>query len=229
MTGPLRLIVFDVDGTLVDSQAHIIASMEQAFAGVGLASPPTAEILGIVGLSLPVAIPKLAPEVDAKTHGALVEGYKTSYMSLRTSDADAASSPLYPGAREVLDLLGDRPEVLLGIATGKSRRGLNHVLDQHGWQSRFVTLQVADDHPSKPHPSMLQAALSDTGAEARDAVMIGDTEYDILMGRAAGFRTIGVGWGYHSVDRLTAAGADRIIGSFDQLPDVLSEMMEPNG
>ncbi|MFV2051738.1 HAD-IA family hydrolase [Aliiroseovarius sp. YM-037] len=229
MTGPLRLIVFDVDGTLVDSQAHIIASMESAFAGIGLPSPSRDAILGIVGLSLPVAIPTLVPDADVATHRALVEGYKTSYMTLRSNDAAAASSPLYPGARDALDRLGDRPEVLLGVATGKSRRGLDHVLDQHGWKARFITQQVADDHPSKPHPSMLQAALSETGAEGRDAVMIGDTEYDILMGRAAGFRTIGVSWGYHDLDRLNAAGADQIIGSFNQLLAALDDMMERDG
>ncbi|TMV35468.1 HAD family hydrolase, partial [Thioclava sp. BHET1] len=118
---------------------------------------------------------------------------------------------LYPGIRELIDRLVERPEVLLGIATGKSRRGLDHLLESHAMTRCFISTQVADDHPSKPNPSMLLRILRETGMEAGQAVMVGDTEFDIEMGRAAGYRTIAVTWGYHPAARLRAAGADLLV------------------
>jgi phosphoglycolate phosphatase len=107
--------------------------------------------------------------------------------------------------RDVLNALRSQDWTLLGVATGKSKRGLDKLIEGHSLNGYFVTQQVADFHPSKPHPSMVLAALSDTGVDPDDAVIIGDTAFDIEMGRAAGIRTIGVNWGYHSVDRLAAA------------------------
>lgn len=216
----LRLVVFDVDGTLVDSQAHILASMGHAFRAIGRPAPPRAEVLGIVGLSLPVAMARLAPDA-ASAVPTLVEAYKDAFATLRQSDDGVALSPLYPGALDCLTALSSDPWTLLGIATGKSRRGLNHLMELHDLGALFQTVQVADDHPSKPHPSMLEACLAETGVEAAQAVMIGDTTFDIEMGRAAGFRTIGVSWGYHAVTALHAAGADRLIDDFAALPSAL--------
>ncbi len=220
MTEALRLVVFDVDGTLIDSQNHIMAAMEAAFGASGHALPPRHEVLSIVGLSLPAAIERLVPHLPACDRTGIVESYKLSFGRLRAE----GTSPLYPGAVAALDALGARPAVLLGIATGKSRRGLSHVLDAHALGRHFVTTQVADDHPSKPHPSMLHAALAETGAEAARAVMIGDTTFDIAMGRAAGMATVGVGWGYHPADQLVHAGADRVIGSFADLVPALEAL-----
>ncbi|PQO22654.1 HAD family hydrolase [Rhodobacteraceae bacterium WD3A24] len=220
MSIPLRLIVFDVDGTLIDSQAHIVAAMDAAFARAGRAPPPRARTLSIVGLSLPVAIRELAPELDDGESARIVEHYKQAYAARR----QAHESPLYPGALAALKALAARPEALLGVATGKSRRGLDHLMGLHDLRQHFVTTQVADDHPSKPHPSMLEAALRETGAQARHGVMIGDTSFDMEMGRAAGLRTIGVGWGYHAADRLATAGAERVIGHFDELSDTLDTL-----
>lgn len=214
------LVVFDVDGTLVDSQAHILASMAGAFATLGREAPGRAETLSIVGLSLPVAMERLAQDAGPEELDALVEAYKATFMSIRVSGEDA--SPLYPGTRTMLDGLSERPDLLLGLATGKSRRGLQHLVEAHGLASYFVTTQVADDHPSKPHPSMLNACLAETGAGADVAVMVGDTEFDIDMGRAAGFRTIAVSWGYHQVERLGAA--DRHISDWAELPGVLADL-----
>ena len=128
-------------------------------------------------------------------------------------------SPLYPGARAVLEALAARGGVALGVATGKSRRGLRHVFDAHDLHGFFVTRQTADDHPSKPHPSMIHAALAEAGVQAADAVMVGDTSFDIDMGRAAGVRTVGVRWGYHPAPAL--AHADALIDDFGALPGVL--------
>lgn len=224
MTKPLRLIVFDVDGTLVDSQADIVASMGAAFDAVGLATPSRAEILGIVGLSLDVAIPRLIPGKSDKTYGSMIETYKSAYQRLRASQPADQSSPLYAGMRDVLNGLQAVPEFLLGVATGKSRRGLDALLAGHGLERMFLTQQVADHHPSKPHPAMLLAALAETGIGAENAVMIGDTEFDMSMARAAGMRAIAVGWGYHPADRL--AGADALVQRVADLPGAIAGLWE---
>lgn len=222
----LALVIFDMDGTLVDSQAHIHASMQAAFRAEGLTPPDRPTTLGIVGLSLPQAIALLAPGEGAARVARLVEGYKQAYADLRSSAGEAAASPLYPGALAALDRLGARDEVLLGVATGKSRRGLDHVLETHGLRRHFVTTQVADDHPSKPHPSMIQAALAETGTDPARAVMVGDTSYDMEMGRAAGIRCIGVAWGYHPEVQLRAAGAHEIVTDFPALEAALAGTLE---
>ncbi|WP_299288425.1 HAD-IA family hydrolase [uncultured Tateyamaria sp.] len=214
----MRLVIFDVDGTLVDSQADIIASMRAAFGDQNLTPPVRADILGIVGLSLDVAMHKLAPEAD---NARLVRAYKDSYADLRRANG-AASSPLYPGARAVLDALAARDDVLLGVATGKSKRGLDGLIEAHGLQGLFATQQVADFHPSKPHPSMIHAALSETGTDATHAVMIGDTSYDLDMAAAAGVRGIGVAWGYHLRGQLGAAHT--VIDRFEDLHGVLDTL-----
>lgn len=215
----MKLAIFDVDGTISDSQAHILAAMSEAFATLDLPAPAPEAVLSIVGLSLPVALATLAPERDAATQAALVAAYKQSYFVGRA----AQPAPLYPGAKECLLHLAGRKDLLLGVATGKSRRGLEALIAHHGLTGLFVTRQVADDHPSKPHPAMVMAALREAGVAAQDAVMIGDTTYDIEMGRAAGVATIGVSWGYHPVADLKRVGAGRIVESFAELETAIAE------
>lgn len=216
----LRLVVFDVDGTLVDSQAHIVAAMSLAFSDLGLDVPEREDILGVVGLSLPVLMPQLAPQASDATHHALVEGYKNAFMRMRIDNPAAATMPLFPGAKDTIAKLQSEPETLLGVATGKSRRGLDKVLTSHDLSKTFVTEQVADHHPSKPHPSMLHTCLSDTSVDVERAVMVGDTSFDMEMAKAAGFLAVGVSWGYHDRARLTAA--DVIIDQFEDLQGVLN-------
>lgn len=215
----MKLAIFDVDGTLSDSQAHILAAMTEAFRAVGLTPPEPAAVLAIVGLSLPVAMADLAPAADAETQAALVAAYKASYFTGRA----ASPAPLYPGAKACLLHLAGREDWLLAIATGKSRRGVEALIAHHGLDGLFTSAQVADDHPSKPHPSMVLEALRAAGVDAQDAVMIGDTTFDIEMGRAAGVATIGVSWGYHPVSELEKAGAGRIVESFAALEQALQE------
>jgi phosphoglycolate phosphatase len=217
----LRLALFDVDGTLIDSQRHIIASMHHAFAAFGLAPPGDDAIRSIVGLSLPVAMARLTDEADPE---ALAEAYKQGFADRRISGAPEAASPLYPGALAALDRIGQDDHTLMGVATGKSRRGLDHVLGAHGLEGRFITRQVADDHPSKPHPSMIFAALADSGVDPRNAVMIGDTTYDMDMAVAAGVTALGVGWGYHPAEALRDAGAVAVLDRFGALPDALARI-----
>jgi len=222
VTGRLRLVIFDVDGTLVDSQADILGAMATSFAAQGLPVPPRIAVLSIVGLSLHEAMARLVPDLPEALRAELVEGYKQAYMSKRVTSDTQQTSPLYPGAREVLELLSRQPETLLGVATGKSQRGLDALIASHGLEGLFLTRQVADHHPSKPHPSMLLAALRETGVDPADAVMVGDTTYDMDMARAAGIRAIGVSWGYHAPAALTAATF--VINRFADLPDQLDAL-----
>ena len=221
---PLRLVIFDVDGTLVDSQNLIVEAFTAAFEALGQPVPPRAALLAVVGLSLDTLFDRLRPDLDAATQARLAEAYRDAYMRLRAARGSAETSPLYPGAREALDTLGARPGVLLGVATGKSQRGLDKLIEGHGLHGVFVTRQVADFHPSKPHPAMVEAALAETGVAAADAVMVGDTSFDMDMAAAAGVRGIGVSWGYHGRDRLGAAV--RVIDGFDALPAAIDDIWE---
>ncbi len=223
MTG-LRLAVFDVDGTLIDSQDFIVEAMNRAFGAMGVALPTRAEVLSIVGLSLHDAIRRLVPDLSPAEVAKASHQYKDMFIQLRAEKGGEAAAPMYPGARDALAQLHGRDEVLLGVATGKARQGLDHAYDAHDLRHFFVTSQTADNHPSKPHPSMLRAALAETGAEAAQAVMIGDTSFDMEMGRAAGFRTIGVTWGYHPREGLLSAGADLLIDSYTELATALDEL-----
>lgn len=219
-----RLIVFDVDGTLVDSQHLILEAMQAAFDFLGETLPPRETALSVVGLSLPEAMSRLLPHLPPEEGRRAAARYREHFLSRRLDGAPEAVAPLYPGARAALDRLAASSETLLGIATGKARRGLDHLLDAHGLRNRFVTLQTADGHPSKPHPSMLLSALDETGVAAERAVMIGDTEFDMAMGRSAEMRTIGVAWGYHPTEQLEAAGADVVIHGFAELDGALSDL-----
>jgi phosphoglycolate phosphatase len=217
----MKLILFDVDGTLIDSQHMICAAMRHAYGDHGLPCPPAPEILSIVGLSLEDAFRRLAGDADHPIVS-LAARYKEAFFTLRA--AGATPSPLYPGAREALDLLRRRDDVILGLATGKSRRGVAAMLDQHGLHDLFATIQTADTAPSKPDPAMVLAAISETGIGADDTVVIGDTAFDMAMARGAGAAAIGVSWGYHPVDDLRAAGARHILDTFDALDPALTAL-----
>jgi phosphoglycolate phosphatase len=219
----LQLVIFDVDGTLIDSQADILGAMDAAFAAIDRPAPPRATVLSVVGLSLPFAIAQLAPDEPPARVEAMTVAYRTRFQTLRKAGG-AESMPFYPGMRALVDRLAAADDLLLGIATGKSRRGLDALIAAHGLEGTFVTSQTADDHPSKPNPAMLEAALAETGIDRTHAVMIGDTTYDIEMAHAAGIRAIAVGWGYHPPKALAAA--DAYAANTDALAATLDAMME---
>jgi phosphoglycolate phosphatase len=216
----MKLAVFDCDGTLIDSQVNIIRAMDSSFRRHGLAAPDSHATRRIVGLSLVEAMQSLLPDADHDLHQSLADDYKTAFQRLR-AEKTLDSEPLYPGIRSLLDTL-DRDGWLLAVATGKSDRGLKLALEHHGIHHLFVSLQTADRHPSKPHPSMLRAALAEAGARAEQAVMIGDTVFDIAMGEAAGVRSIGVDWGYHEAHELIDAGAAHVAETSDHLLALLN-------
>jgi len=214
-----HLAIFDCDGTLVDSQANICLAMEEAFALAGLPAPDRHAIRRIVGLNLPQAMQALLPDEDEARHGALAADYKATYQRLRASGT-LSDEPLFEGMAEAIERLM-AAGWLCGVATGKSDRGLAHVLDRHGLTRHFVTLQTADRHPSKPHPAMVEAAMAEAGVHPHRTVMIGDTSFDMMMARAAGVRAIGVDWGYHDSHELTAAGAEVVLAEVAALPPYL--------
>ena len=210
----MKLAVFDCDGTLVDGQASICNAMDSAFAEVGLPAPDRNAVRRAVGLSLMQAVRRLLPDADDNTCRAITDAYKRAFRTAR--EEGSLSQPLYAGIPELLDDLRSGGWQL-GVATGMSDRGLAHCLASHGLNEHFVTLQTADRHPSKPHPSMLEEALFEAAVQPADTVMIGDTAYDMEMARSAGVRAIGVEWGYHPPEELTAAGAEFIAATPDQL------------
>jgi phosphoglycolate phosphatase len=222
MTLPVRLAVFDCDGTLVDGQADVCWAMERAFARAGLPAPDPHAVRRAVGLSLPVAVRALAPDLGEEQARAVSEFYRSSFRARR--EEGLIDEPLYDGIADLLRALhgaGWR----LAVATGKSDRGLAACLSVHGIADLFVSLQTADRHPSKPHPAMLEAALAEAGALPGQAVMIGDTSFDMLMARSIGVAAIGVGWGYHGAAELHASGAGRVVDTAAALAVALDEAL----
>lgn len=216
------LVIFDCDGTLVDSQHSIVAAMTAAWRGIGLADPDPAAVRRVVGLSLVDAIAALLPEASCERHLALAEDYKHAFLMQR--QAGTTHEPLFPGIRETLHAL-DRAGILMGIATGKSHRGLTSTLATHDLAGLFVTLQTADHAPGKPDPGMVEQALAESGAERERTLVVGDTVYDVEMARRAGVPAIGVAWGYHSPRELAAAGARCVVRDADELTPVILDLL----
>ncbi|MEM8550958.1 MAG: HAD-IA family hydrolase [Pseudomonadota bacterium] len=217
---PLRLVLFDCDGTLVDSAGHIVNAMEKAFAAHGLEPPSAGKVKSIIGLSLPVAVARLAAGAAA-AHDDIVTAYKDFYAD--AAAAGAAKEPLFPGTLDAIEAIAQ--VAVLGVVTGKSRRGLDRILAGHGLQRHFATTVTADDAPSKPAPDMVHLALAETGADAIHTVVVGDSAFDMEMARAAGAKAIGVSWGYHDVARLKQAGAQAFATRMADLPQLVNECL----
>ncbi len=217
-----RLIIFDCDGTLVDSQHMIVSAMTTALAQNGISPLPRGRVLDGVGLSLPEAMRRLLPEADDRLVKGMAQSYRDAFLELRSQPGH--QEPLYDGAREALQRLANRDDLLLGIATGKARRGVNALVEREGFHGYFATIQTADTAPSKPHPAMIEQALIEVGVERSAAVMVGDTTFDIEMARNAGVAGVGVGWGYHPGEALREAGAHALVDDFDELLDEIERL-----
>lgn len=222
----MDLIIFDLDGTLIDSEAIILGAQVETFSRCGLAHPGREAGLGIVGLTLDIALMQLAG-LD-RPEPLLTETYKTVFnaMRLQAETDPALAEPLYPGVSEMLAQLSRQPGLQLGIATGKSRRGLDYIVARHGWDGLFATLQSADDAPSKPHPGMILQALAETGAAAARTAMVGDSSFDIEMAVAAGVLPVAVSWGFQPVERLVALGARHVLTQCADLHAVIAAARE---
>lgn len=215
----MQLAIFDCDGTIADSQHMIVAAMAEAFRVTGLPAPPREAVVRVIGLSLEHAVRELVPEALHARAAAIAEDYKSSFHALR--DAGLPPEPLFPGLKAAILQLKQQG-VRLGIATGKSRRGVRLLLEREGLADAFDTIQTADTHPSKPHPSMIDAAMAETGANAGDTVMIGDTTFDMAMAVNAGVHGVGVAWGYHPVAALREAGAGVIVADAAAMLETLA-------
>jgi len=215
-----RLAIFDCDGTLVDSGATIYAALKTSFAANGLDVPAPNVSRRVIGLSLTEAMAALLPDEPPQRHALLAEDYKRAFMGLR--QAGQVEEPLFEGVLELLDAL-EHDGWLLAVATGKSDRGLKHCLDRHNIHARFVSLQTADRHPSKPHPSMVEQAIADASAAPEKTIVVGDTSFDMAMAANARATGIGAGWGYHDAEELLEAGA---IAVAEQPSEVLNLIRE---
>ena len=204
------LILFDCDGTLVDSQQQIVAAMQTAFADNGLAAPDADAVRAIIGLSLAVAVDRLASGLDDGLRQAVLASYRHAYV------ASEASLALYAGVREGLEVLRHKG-YWLGIVTGKSRNGLLRVLDTFDLHALFQVWRTADCCPSKPHPAMVLECMQELGVGAEVTQVIGDACFDMQMAHAAGVRALGVSFGVEPASRLTDAGAARVYHRFDEI------------
>lgn len=211
----MKLAVFDCDGTLVDSQQNILLAMEASFTELSLAPPEPAAVRRIVGLSLTEAAQALLPDATPAVHQRLANAYRSAFQRMR-AESVLRPEPLYDGILPLLNQLAS-DGWLLAVATGKSDRGLLACLQHHGIEQHFISLQTADHHPSKPHPSMLLQCLADAGVEPENACLVGDTVFDMQMAVAARVRGLGVGWGYHPPADLRQAGAAGVAHSAAEL------------
>jgi len=213
----VKLVLLDVDGTLVDSARIILDAQVETCAAHGIPHPGRDAGLSVVGLSLPIALAELTGRPELADD--LTDTYRLVFNRMRQDPV--YFEPLYPGVEATVASLAGRDDVILGIATGKSRRGADYILDRHGWQPHFAVVRTADDGPSKPHPEMILGACRETGIAPQETLMIGDSTFDMLMAKSAGATAIAVSYGFQPVSVLREAGADHVIDSFAGLLDHL--------
>lgn len=214
------LVLFDVDGTLLDGAALIVGTMADAFLAAGETPPDAAAMRAAIGLAAPEMIASLAPGLDPCRRAKVLNGYRLRYFDLVE---DEETPPVYPGASAALARLSAQGYAL-GLATGKARRSLMHVLNAMRWTQYFQTIQCADLNPSKPSAVMVRRALLETGRAPSEAILVGDSRHDMQMARAAGIAAVGVSWGYAPPEVLRAEGAQAIARDFDHLIQILAQM-----
>lgn len=222
MSDPLRLVIFDLDGTLVDSAGGIHRCISKSLAHHDLPPVTYDFVRGGIGLGLREAWRRIAPDADERMLDALSATYRDYFLASRAAGEE--DDPLFPGTKEALKAL-DEAGHLLGIATNKGRPGVEHVLDLHGIGTHFVAIRSSHDGPPKPHPAAILDVLAKTGAEVRHTVFVGDTETDMMTAENAGVAALGVGWGYHAPEMLARRGARAIANDFAELPALVAELI----
>jgi len=207
-----ELVIFDWDGTLIDSSGLIVESVQAAIAATGLPERSDEAIRQIIGLGMGEAMAALYPDAAGEAQQRLAQYYRESFSRLMATQP----APLFPGVRDLLERL-DTAGYLLAIATGKSRSGLLRDLRASGVGQRFVASRTVDECGSKPSPAMVEALLAEFAIAPERALMVGDTVFDLQMARSAGVPAVGVTWGNHGRDQLQAAAPCRLVDSVDEL------------
>lgn len=223
----LKLAIWDMDGTLVDSRDVIAQAMDRAFQVCGRPPPGYDRTRHIVGLGLVESCRRLVDgPVSENDLAALVAAYSAAFSS-RRQEPDF-KEPLYDGALETLEWL-QKENWAIAMATGKSRRGIRALFDMHPLERYFDTVHCADDGPGKPDPAMCLAAMKQMGAAPAETLMIGDAVHDIRMGHAAGVKTVAVTWGFATREELAAVAPDHIASSFAELRNYLADFANRAG
>ncbi|MCB8836870.1 HAD-IA family hydrolase [Aurantimonas sp. VKM B-3413] len=217
----MKAILFDCDGTIADSCGTICTVMRRAFLAEGLPEPDDAATRAIIGLSLETAMARLHPDGGLEHHVRLAGAYREAFQAMRR-EAEHRET-LFPGMRDLVDRLATREDALLGMVTGKSRRGVTAICETHGLTRHFLAVRTADDCPSKPHPAMVEECCAELGVAVSDALVVGDSIYDIEMARAAGAHALGVAWGTHEAGPLVAAGAFAVAGDVSELEALIAD------
>lgn len=210
------LLIFDWDGTLMDSEAHIVECLEKAMEAVDQEPLPGTQLRQVIGLGLEEAISGIMPSASKSVHQRAVTAFREHFLSPHPTP-----SKLFPGVEAVLEQLSNQGYAM-AVATGKSRRGLDKVLQQTGLGSYFPVTRCADETFSKPHPLMLEEILMDMDTAADRALMVGDTEFDLLMAANAGVPAVGVSYGVHAIERLQLASPLEILHRISDLPEWLN-------
>mgnify|MGYP000586721259 CR=1 FL=1 len=213
-----ELLIFDWDGTLMDSAAQIVAAMRQAIGELDLPPRSDREMSRLIGLGLEDAFSRLYPELGPADLAAIFARYRTHFRGRQQTVYGQA----FDGVENELQRLA-AAGYDLAIATGKSRKGLDQSLHANRWNDHFVASRCADETAPKPHPRMLEELLLERALEAPQALMIGDTSYDMEMARRAGVPAVGVAWGVHEADELLAAGALVVLPGITGLGDWLRD------
>ena len=220
----MRLIIFDADGTMVNSRAIILAGFKRVFSEFGLPEPEDQDILSTIGLSLDLVFSQLLDRPVDEEIKRMGLRYKANSVILQKDPA--LHSPLYHGIDETIRELSRIDSNLIGIATGKSRRGLNEMISRFGYDQHVVVSRTADDCPSKPHPAMILECCEATGCDPANTMMVGDSNYDMIMANEAGAKALGVSWGYQPVESLTRSGAHAIVDYPLALANAIDELFE---
>ncbi len=218
-----KLVIFDLDGTLIDTVSLFVGSIRAVLADMGQPVPDEKTIRSISGLGLQVGIRRVAPGLDEEGIGELIGRYQRETLARvgRSSQED-----LFAGAPELLNELAGRDDMLISVATGKSRAGTDRVLRAHGIAEMFTSIHTPDSNMAKPHPDMILDAMGVAGADRAVTLMIGDTTHDMEMAVAAGVRPIGVNWGYHAQDELLGSGASAMADDFETLLNRIDTLLE---
>jgi len=215
------LVVFDWDGTLVNSTEKIVSAMQSAAPRCGLAVLADDAVKQIIGLGLPEAIAQLYPDASAKAQEALKLAYSQDFIAADESQKCALYDGVLP-CFAALDALG----VERAVATGKSRKGLNRMLDNFDWHDNFVATRCADETASKPHPLMLEELLLAQNKSPQQMIMVGDTTFDLEMAKNAGVRSVGVSYGAHRVEQLDAFSPLAVLDCLSDLPAIVEALLE---